>query len=167
MRINEEYEQPEERDNYTPLPDGWYSVRMVSCELQQTRAGGTMLHMRLDVDSGQYQGRVIWHNVTMRNRNEDAVRIGKEERARICLATGLSLKLNDTDEWLGRPCEVKLRTRQNEGYEPQNEVRGWRPIQRQAMPHQQRQDVGPGAQSVRGPDAALRQAAKFDDEIPF
>ena len=83
-------------EDFTPLPAGNYLCSIVESEMKTTKAGnGEYLSLRLDVLSGDYQGRVLFHNLNLKNPSIKAEEIARQQLAQICHATG-KLKIKST-----------------------------------------------------------------------
>lgn len=126
FRIADLPEQPQR--TYGPVPEGVYEVTINGAELKNTKSGtGKYLAIRYDVVNGDHKGRVLWGNMTMRNQNLDAERIGRLQFGELLQAIGKS-EVEDTDELIGASLKVKVVIKDSEQYGPSNEVKGWRPI---------------------------------------
>jgi hypothetical protein len=124
---------PSER-SFDPLPDGWYTAHISAAEVRETKAGtGHYVKLRYDIIGPTHQGRVVFGNFNMRNPNPQAEKIGRQQFAEMCLSIGFKT-LDDTDHLIGNTLQIKLTTRQQEGYEPTNEVRAWRAVEGGSMP---------------------------------
>lgn len=120
--------------DYTPLPDGWYTANITQASLETTKAGtGQYIKLRYDITGPTHQGRVVFCNLNIRNPNPKAEEIGRQQLGDLLRAIGLA-KVSDTDQLIGSRCSIKLATRQQEGYEPSNEIKGWKAIEGGAMP---------------------------------
>ena len=110
-------------DQFSPLPAGNYEVMITDAEIRHTKDGqGTYMRLALDVQSGQYQGRKIFHNLTRENRNNVAKEIGERQLSQICHAIGV-LEPKEKEDILFKPLVAVLKIRKgNEGYSDSNEV---------------------------------------------
>ena len=116
-----------EGGSFDPLPAGWYSVTINKVELKPTKAGdGSYLSIQYGVTGPSHQGRVVFGNLTMRNANETAQKIGHEQLRALMAATGLKA-VEDTDQFLGKSLEIKLKIRPARGeWEASNDVSAFR-----------------------------------------
>ena len=153
-------EQPAE-SSFDPLPAGTYECMIESAEVKQTKDfTGQYLNLRLQVISGQFENRLIFDRITIANRNENAVRIGREQIIRLVRAAGVSGK--DSAEFGGKVVLVKVGIKQDAQYGPQNTVKEYlsktvgtpsgAPVVKRTVVH-------------RSPDIA--QPADGDDEPPY
>ena len=125
---------PESQRSYEPLPDGWYTAHISNAELCATKAGtGQYIKVRYDVTGPTHQGRIVFGNFNVRNPNPKAEEIGREQLRDLCLAVGINT-VKDTDQLVGSVVAIKVATRKQEGYEPSNEVKGWKAIEGGSMP---------------------------------
>jgi hypothetical protein len=120
--------------DFTPLPDGWYTAHITQASLETTKAGtGQYIKIRYDVTGPTHQGRVVFGNLNIRNPNPKAEEIGRQQLGDLMRSVGLA-KVSDTDQLIGSSCQIKLTTRQQEGYEPSNDIKGWKSVEGAAMP---------------------------------
>jgi hypothetical protein len=121
-------------NTYEPLPEGWYAVSVKSCELSRTKAGdGEYFKMAYTVTGPSHQGRVVFGNINIENPSAKAMEIGLRDLNALMAACGI-VSLTDTDQFIGCNIEIKLVIKTQPGYEPNNEIRGYRAIKGSAMP---------------------------------
>lgn len=120
-------------EEFHPLPAGWYQVLIVSAEVVDTRAGGKRLAIRYDVAGGDFNGRVLWGSINIRNANQKAQEIGLRELGALARACGFAY-VRDSLEFCGKVLEVRVAIRADVGYNPRNEIKGYRPVASQAVP---------------------------------
>lgn len=127
--LNETYdvnELPQGNSNYDPLPPGWYHANITGAELKSTKAGnGQYIAVRYDITGPTHQGRVVFGNLNIKNPNPKAEEIGRQQLGEIMRAIGLA-KVTDTDQLIGGSLQIKLEIRQQEGYAPNNDVKGFK-----------------------------------------
>lgn len=117
-----------ERGGFEPLPAGWYTARISSTEVRPTKSGsGKYIAIRYDITGPTHQGRVVFGNLNIRNANPVAERIGKEQLGELMRAIGLA-QMTDTDQLVGADLSIKLKVRADDGYEPTNDVGGFKAI---------------------------------------
>lgn len=116
----------EQRD-FECLPDGWYSAEVLTADVCATKAGtGAYLAVQFAVTGPTHAGRRVWQNYTLRNPSSSAERIGREQLGELVRALGIQTP-KDSDELVGNLCEIRLTTRQQEGFAPRNHVQAARP----------------------------------------
>lgn len=129
--LNETYdvnELPQGNSDFAPLPAGWYSVTITGAELKNTKAGnGQYIAVRYDVTGPTHQGRVVFGNLNIKNPNPKAEEIGRQQLGDLMRAIGLS-KVTDTDQLISGSLQIKLAIREQEGYEPSNDVKGYKSV---------------------------------------
>lgn len=86
-----------ERDDFTPVPPGAYTVMITSSEPKATKAGGEMIELELDIVEGDHQGRKLFERLNIKNDNPKAVDIAYRTLAEIVKAVGKST-IKDTEE---------------------------------------------------------------------
>lgn len=117
---------PQSDRNFDPIPPGWYDVSITGAELRQTKAGtGQYIAVRYDVTGPTHQGRVVFGNLNIRNPNAQAESIGRQQLGELMRAIGLA-KVEDTDQLIGHHLQIKVKIRESAGYDPQNDVAGFR-----------------------------------------
>ena len=119
-------ELPQSDRNFDPIPPGWYDVSITGAELRQTKSGtGQYIAVRYDVTGPTHQGRVVFGNLNIRNPNAQAESIGRQQLGELMRAIGLA-KVEDTDQLIGAHLQIKVKIRESAGYDPQNDVAGFR-----------------------------------------
>lgn len=163
--LNETYdvnELPQGNSNYDPLPPGWYHANITGAELKSTKAGtGQYIAVRYDITGPTHQGRVVFGNLNIKNPNPKAEEIGRQELGEIMRAIGLA-KVTDTDQLIGGSLQIKLEIRTQEGYAPNNEVKGFKatngslPTPATTSPPAQAASAGAAASSKAAPPWAKK-----------
>lgn len=121
--------------DFSPVPPGEYSVNIKDAELKATNDGtGQYIKLRLDIIGPTHAGRVIFSNINIRNKSQQAESIGRAQLGAIMKALGMAT-LQDTDQLIGGQLSVKVaireaRTDQATGktYEASNEVKGYKAL---------------------------------------
>lgn len=123
-----------ENSGFEPLPEGWYTATIGSAELRTTKNGsGQYIAVKYTITGPSHQGRVVFSNLNIRNPSSVAERIGREQLGQLMRAIGLA-KVQDTDELIGGQVAIKLKIRKQEGYEPSNDVTGFKAIEGSTPP---------------------------------
>lgn len=155
---------PQSSNSFEVLPEGWYSATIAQAELKTTSSGtGQYIKVRYDITGPTHQGRVVFGNLNIRNANPKAEEIGRQQLGELMRAIGLA-SVQDTDQLIGGKLNIKLAIRRQEGYEPSNEVKGFKALTGAApaiggAPFQQ-----PAQQQYAQPAAA--QAAPAAASVP-
>ena len=126
---------PAQTNDYSPIPAGEYIATIKDAELKATKDGtGQYIKLKLQVDAPSNVGRIIFSNLNIQNKSEAAERIGRQQLGEIMRALGLA-SVADTDQLIGGTVGIKvsIRDAQN-GYEAQNEVKGYKALQGSAAP---------------------------------
>lgn len=109
-----------------PIPVGWYRMAIVASEKKKTNDGkGEYLKLEHQVLDGDFKGRKVWAQLNLQNPNETTVRIAQEQLSAICHSTGV-LKVTNSAQLHNIPMLCKVSIKQSQGYEPQNEIKGWK-----------------------------------------
>lgn len=64
MAMEIDFGAVEDAEDFSPVPDGKYHVRVVEIEEKVTRNGDPMWNLTLEVQEGPYAGRTIWDSLT-------------------------------------------------------------------------------------------------------
>ena len=112
--------------NYDPLPPGWYTATINKADLQPTKDGsGQYIKVRYDITGPSHQGRVVFGNLNIKSASAKAEEIGRQQLGELMRSIGLA-KVTDTDQLIGGSLQIKLEIRTQEGYEPSNDVKGFK-----------------------------------------
>lgn len=131
--------------SFDPLPEGWYTASIAGAELKTTQAGtGQYIAVRYDITGPTHQGRVVFGNLNIRNPNPKAEEIGRTQLGELMRAIGLA-SVQDTDQLIGGQLQIKLSIRKQEGYEPSNDVKGFKALTGAAPKVQQAGGIQPQA----------------------
>jgi hypothetical protein len=124
----------DEERSFEPLPDGWYTSAISSCEERATKAGtGKYLAMCFTITGPTHINRTIFSNLNVINPSPGAEAFGRRKVREIMLAIGIT-KLESKNSFIGGELAIKLKTRQDPGYGAQNEVDGFKAITGSKMP---------------------------------
>lgn len=114
--------------DFEPIPANDYTAMIVDSEMKPTKNGnGEYLQLVFEVCDGQYEGRKIFARLNLNNPNQTAVDIAQRELSSICHAVSV-LTPNDSTDLHDKPMTVKVKIRQSPGYDPQNEISGYKPL---------------------------------------
>jgi hypothetical protein len=86
-----------EREEFVPVPPGEYIAMIVADETTETKKGGEMIVLEIDIQEGEHQGRKIFENLNIKNDNPKAVDIAYRTLAEIVKAVGKQ-SIKDTVE---------------------------------------------------------------------
>ena len=119
--------EPSSGDDFELLPIGWYDVEVEDAVVKDTKAGnGCYLELKLTVVGEKFNGRKIWHTITLQNPNQKAVEIGQRNLAALGQACELNT-LKDTDELLGKVVQAKVKINpENNGYKASNDISSYK-----------------------------------------
>lgn len=113
---------------FDPIPAGWYTAKVVEAKLKDTKSGtGQYIAIRYDILGPQYQGRVVFGNINIKNPNPQAEEIGRQQLGDLSRSIGLS-RVSDTDQLIGGEVQIKVSVRKQEGYDDSNDVRGFKAV---------------------------------------
>lgn len=88
--------------SYELLPEGEYTLVGLEAEERETASGGEMIAAKFEViGGGKANGRWVWMNFNIVNKNETAQRIGRQQLVAWATACGKP-DADDTDKLLGK-----------------------------------------------------------------
>lgn len=121
-------ELPASSGDFAPLPEGWYNAVIHSADIKNTKdSTGQYIAIRYDITGPSHQGRIVFGNVNIKNKSSQAEEIGRQALGGIMRAIGLA-RVDDTDQLVGGNLQIKLSIRTQDGYDPSNDVRGYKPV---------------------------------------
>lgn len=112
---------------FDPLPAGDYNVIITESETRLTKDGsGQYLQLKLEVQGGEFSGRVLFDRLNLWNNNATAKEIAHRQLAQIAHAVG-ALQVADSEQLHFKPlvATVKLRPARD-NFEASNEVKGYK-----------------------------------------
>ncbi len=126
-----------EREEFTPIPPGSYTAMIVASEKKETKAGGEMFVLEIDIQGGEHDGRKLFERLNIVNSNQKAVDIAFRTLAEIVKAVGKTT-IKDTDELHNKRFHIEVRVdppkpytdsegKQQEG-KPQNSIKRFLPV---------------------------------------
>ena len=123
-------ESIEPNTSYEPIPAGWYTAIISSSELKATRDGyGEYLSLTLQVIEGQYENRLVFARLNLKNANDKAVAIARKDLAAICRAVGV-MSPQASEELHDIPLMIKVKVRPASGdYEASNDIGGYKAVE--------------------------------------
>ena len=123
-------EEVEPSSSFDPIPAGWYTAIISSSEMKATRDGyGEYLSLTLQVIEGQYENRLVFARLNLKNANEKAVDIARKDLAAICRAVGV-MSPKSSEELHDKPLMIKVKVRPASGdYEASNDIGGYKAVE--------------------------------------
>ena len=125
---------PEENEDmeFKPLKGGWYPAELVKSELKTTKdKKGKYLSFQFkiieDANDEKSEGRFVFTNLNIVNKNETAVKIAHSDLKAICEAVGHEGELEDTVDLHNIPLMIKLSVKPETPQWPaKNEIKGYK-----------------------------------------
>jgi len=110
--------------SFEPIPSGVYTVACTKAEVKATKAGtGTYINAEFTVKSGEYEGRKLFHTLTVTNPNPKAVDIGLAQIKDILIASGATnFKLQSVNDLCGKVVNAKVTIEESEEYGSRNKI---------------------------------------------
>ena len=119
-----------EPSSFDPIPAGWYQAIISNSEMKATRDGyGEYLSLTLQIIDGQYENRLVFARLNLKNANDKAVDIARKDLAAICRAVGV-MSPQASDELHDKPLMIKVKVRPASGdYEASNDIGGYKAVE--------------------------------------
>ena len=123
-------EEVEPSSSFDPIPAGWYQAIISNSEMKATRDGyGEYLSLTLQVIEGQYENRLVFARLNLKNANDKAVDIARKDLAAICRAVGV-MSPQASEELHDIPLMIKVKVRPASGdYEASNDIGGYKAVE--------------------------------------
>lgn len=153
--------QIEPNQPFDLLPAGDYTCIITESEMADTRTGGQMLKLTLQVIEGEHTNRMLFDRLNLVNSNAKAVEIAQRTLSSICHAVG-KYQVSDSAELHNLPviASVKMRPASADGqYGPQNDIKGYKPATAQTAYQAPAQQPAQAAPAQQAPQAPAQQAA--------
>ena len=114
-----------------PIPAGEYMLELTEKDFKDTKDGtGTMLNCKFRVVEGEFEGRLIFTNFNIKNRSEQAQRIGIGQLKGFCIAAGVPWDVvkADTSSLLHQPFLATVGfSKTTDAYpDPRNEIKAFK-----------------------------------------
>jgi hypothetical protein len=136
MLLDEQFDLeslPVSAPSFEPLPAGWYTASISGAEVKNTKSGGKMISLKYEIIGPTHSGRFVFGNLNIRNSNQKAEEIGRQQLGDIMRAIGLT-HLSDTDDLIGGKLSLKLKVTQSDQYGPSNDIQGFKALEGGAIP---------------------------------
>lgn len=132
---------PEEAESmeFTVLPAGWYPAEIVKSEIKDTKLkDGKYIALKfritedveIDGEEVKSEGRFVFTNLNIINKNETAVRIAQSDLKAICESIGHEGELEDTVDLHDQDMMIKLSVKPETSEWPaKNEIKGYKAVE--------------------------------------
>jgi len=142
-------EEVEPSSSFDPIPAGWYKAIISNSEMKATRDGyGEYLSLTLQVIEGQYENRLVFARLNLKNANDKAVDIARKDLAAICRAVGV-MSPQSSEELHDKPLMIKVKVRPAQGeYDASNDVAGYKGVDGNTSAPVQQKQAAPVAPST-------------------
>jgi len=114
-----------EQSGYELVPEGKFLCACTNAEIKETKDGtGQYIRAELTIKTGDYEGRKLWTNFNVKNRNDKATEIGLSQLKTFLKVANYSNpdKLNSVSELCGLIVGVKTKIKKDEQYGDKTEV---------------------------------------------
>lgn len=112
------------------IPAGNYIAQIIKSEIKVNKDGfGSRLSLQFQITDGEKRGRTLFQDVTLKNANETAMKIGREQLAQLARACGLT-RVQDSAQLHDIEMQIKVSIREDKTgqYEPRNEIKRFEPL---------------------------------------
>lgn len=112
------------------IPAGNYIAQIIKSEIRVNKDGfGSRLSLQFQITEGEKRGRTLFQDVTLKNQNETAMKIGREQLAQLARACGLT-RVQDSAQLHGIDMQIRVAIREDKTgqYEPRNEIKRFEPL---------------------------------------
>lgn len=112
------------------VPDGTYAVAIEKAEVADTKAGGKMIKVQLNVLEGPHTGRKIFNQFNIENANPQATQIGLGQLKSMIKAFGHKNpnRLESCAELLGLKGNVRVKIKDDPQYGAQANIMAFTPL---------------------------------------
>ena len=111
------------------VPAGSYLAQVEESEFVDTKSGGKMIKVMFNIVGEQQNGRKLFEQYNVVNKNPEAAKIGLGQIKSLVLASGASISMFKTPEQLiGLECVVKVKVYESEGYGEQNSITSYKKL---------------------------------------
>jgi hypothetical protein len=143
---------------YEPLPAGDYEVIITESQMKPTKNGmGEYLELKMEIQSGPFQGRNLWDRLNLKNPNPKTVEIAQRTLSQLCHAVNV-LQPRHPSDLHNRPMVVKVAAKMDEMRgEMVNEIKGYKAKAAPAMQAPAFQAPRVGAQPAAQPPTPPQQ----------
>ena len=109
---------------FDPIPAGDYLALILDSDVVPTKAGdGTILKLTFQVIDGPLQGRLVFENLNIENRNPAATEIAQARLGSICKSIGLSGPLHDSTVLHNQPMMIRVDIKTDPQYGAKNRIK--------------------------------------------
>jgi hypothetical protein len=138
--------------SFEPIPKGNYIASITDAKVGPLKSGkGQAISLTWEIQSGQYQGRLVFDRIIIAHESENAMRFGKRKLKNVADAVGIKHSITDLTVLTHKPVNVAVKIEQDAAgdYPPRNSIGRVKPIAK--------------------PNATANGNAKadFSDDIPF
>lgn len=125
---------PEDAEDmqFAVLKGGWYPAEIVKSEVKQTRdKEGKYLAIQFkiieDANDEKSEGRFVFTNLNIVNKNETAVKIAHSDLKAICAAVGHEGELEDSVDLHNIPLMINVKVKpETNDWPAKNEIKGYK-----------------------------------------
>ena len=108
------------------IPAGEYPAIVTKSEMKPTKDGtGQRLNLTLQILSGQYQNRIVFDGLNVKNKSAQAEQIGRSQLKALCVAVNIP-DPKSSEELHNKSFTVKLKIGKDQNGNPRNEVAGYK-----------------------------------------
>ena len=109
---------------YEPLPKGEYNVSCIEAEVKSTKDNtGSYISTVFRINEGSHEGRKLFQNFTLTNKNDKAVQIGRGQlKSFMAAAKAKSFNLSSITDLCGMQAIAKVDIEKSDQYGDRNKI---------------------------------------------
>ncbi len=122
-QLNFDASQHDPQQGFDPVPAGKYTAMITSSEMKPTKKqNGEYLSLMFQIIDGEFNGRIVFANLTLSHPNKTTVDIANSTLSAICHAVGI-MNVQDSQELHDKPMVIDVRVSVDEKYGDRNEIK--------------------------------------------
>lgn len=115
------------------IPAGEYPVILIETDLVQKDSGAVQFEYCVQITEGEFQNRRVYSQQNYTKKDGMPNQIGRGFLSQICRCVGV-MSPRDTSELHHKRLIAKIGVQQDKGYEPRNNVKGFKPYEQPQQP---------------------------------
>lgn len=123
------------------VPAGEYPVILIETDLVKKDSGAVQFEFCVQITEGPYQNRRVYAQQNYTKKDGQPNAIGRGQVSQICRCVGV-MNPRDTSDLHHKRLIAKVGVEKSDGYEPRNNVKGFKPYEQQQQPAAPQQASG-------------------------
>ena len=145
----------EDMNDFSIIPAAEYIAQVMKSEMCDCKStakapNGKYLKLTFKIIAGKFKDRLLWTQLNLVNKNQQAVEIANKELATICKAVGL-VSISDSQELHGKPMKIKVSVKPAvANYPEKNEIKYYSKSDGTAPAAPESETAAPAAATTEG-----------------